>query len=141
MIAPIDREPAEKGRRNERMARELANSLCRQFGEVHGRRRERVVAHDRAVRQDEDERRRYVLAGILPRLNPEISIERLYATLERGSVVLWTEYLDSRCIATGPTHRSDTGYLAITTHRVAQAIVHGRRIEQGFHECLAVTQR
>ena len=68
LMVLIDSKPAQKRRRDERIARKLAGDISRKFGEFHAGRGQRVIAADGAVRQHEHERRRHVLAGVLASL-------------------------------------------------------------------------
>ena len=62
LIVLIDGEPAQKRRRDEWIARQLAGDISRKFCEFHAGRGQCVVAADGAVRQHEHERRRHILA-------------------------------------------------------------------------------
>src|SRR5260370_16578956 len=140
-MTSVNGEPTQEGCRNERVARQFPDSLCREFRKLHGRRRQRVVTAGSAVRQDQNEWRRHVLAGVLPGLNMEIPVERLYAAFEACPVVLRTKRLDAQRVLGSAPHPSNAGCSAITAHRVAQSVVDRPRLEQGLHEGLAVAHR
>ena len=82
LLPSIDGQASEQRRRNARIARQFANGLGRPFTDIYRSRRKRVVAGDSSIRQDQHERRRNVLTGILSSLQSKISIERFYATFE-----------------------------------------------------------
>jgi hypothetical protein len=73
-MALIDGKSTKERRRNERIAGKAPSGLGRKLCEFYGRRRQGVVAGDGTVWQHKDERRRHVLAGVLPGLTSEISV-------------------------------------------------------------------
>ena len=129
LIILIDGEPAQKRRRNEWIARQLAGDISRKFGEFHAGRGERVIAANGAVRQDEHERRRDVLASVLASLASRIAVERFGAADERIAIVLRTKRLDRKRSLGSARHRLQASGFAIAAHRVAQAVVDRFRIQ------------
>ena len=108
-----DGEPSQQGRRNERVARQTPGYLVRQLREFHGSWREGVVAADPIIRQDQHERRRQVVARILPGPRAEISIERFNAADERVAVMPRAESLDTKRFLGWPSHLLNAGGFAI----------------------------
>jgi len=137
----IDREASEERRRDEGIARQALGYFRRQFREPNGRRRQRVVSADCPVRQNEHKRRRKLFAGILAGLSSEIPIEWFDAAAERISIVPRSERLDAERLVRCGGHFLTAGGLAIAAHRLAEPIVHGLRIEEGFNERPAVADR
>src|SRR5581483_8667071 len=89
LVTPIHCEPSQKRRRDQRISWQIPHRLRRQLGELHRRRGERVVARDRPIRQDQDERRGHVLPCVLSCLCPKISVEG--STPLSNSDRLWLE--------------------------------------------------
>ena len=137
-MPPVHRQPPEQRGRHEGVTRQLPGDLRRQLGEVYAGRRQGVVSSDGAIWQNQHERRRYVLPGVLPGLDPEISVERLYAALERGAIMLRSKDFNPRGFLGILYHPSDTTRLAIAAHRVAQPIVYRLRVQQSLDESLTI---
>ena len=140
LATPIHCEPSQKRRRDQRISWQIPHRLRRQLGELHRRRGERVVARDRPIRQDQDERRGHVLPCVLSCLCPKISVERLNPALELRSVMARSQRLDAELFFDTARHASDAGSLAITADRLTKAIIDRLRVEQRINERLAVTQ-
>ncbi|CCV13209.1 hypothetical protein MESS4_530015 [Mesorhizobium sp. STM 4661] len=137
-IPPINGEAAEQRRWNEGVARKFADGLRGPLANIHGSRRQRIVAGDGSVRQDKNKRRRDVLARVLPSLHSEISIERLYAALERRPFVLWAKHLNPKRILVRSAHSSGAGGLTIPSHCIAQTIIDRLRVDKRIDEGAAV---
>jgi hypothetical protein len=63
-----------------------------------------LVAGNGPVRQEQDERRRHILASVLARLGPKIAVERLYAARELCPDMVRSERFDPGCFARSGRH-------------------------------------
>ena len=111
-------------------------TVSRQFGRWNGDRRQRVVAGNGPVRQDQDERRRHILAGVMARLGPKIAVERLYAARKLCPDMVRSERFDPRCFTRSGRHsvRRPT--------RPRRGVCRGRpAVQAGRPSCSAMIRR
>ncbi len=135
----VDGEPAQKRRRYERIARQLAGEISGKFDEFHAGRGQCIVAADGAVRQHENERRRNILAGVLAGLASYVAIERFGAADEGTAIVLRTKRLNPKRSPRSARHRSCAGGFAVPAHGVTQTIIDGFGIQERMDKRFAIS--
>ncbi len=140
-MAAVYRETAQQGCGQKGISRQLPCRWLGEFCETDRRRRERVIARDRAIGEGEHERSGNVLPCVLPCLHPQIPVEWFGTAFEGSPVVSCTERFDAKIVSRA-RHVSVAGLLAIAVDCVAQAIVDGCGLRSASTKAaLSLTER